>query len=73
MQSMGQAPVPRVPPEELRARIDRGEPLVVLDVRGRSYQASDRRLPGALRIHPRELEAELERLPVGLPVVAYCT
>ncbi len=70
---MAQAAVPRVAPDELAARLERGEPLLVLDVRGRSYQASDRRIPGALRIHPRELEAELDRLPAGMPVVAYCT
>jgi len=73
MASMGRAPVPRVAPDELRARLTRGEPLVVLDVRGRSYEVSDRRLPGAVRIHPRQLEAALDRLPAGLPVVAYCT
>lgn len=70
---MARAPVPRVAPDELAARLEQGEPLVVLDVRGRSYQSSDRRIPGAVRIHPRELEAELDRLPTGMPVVAYCT
>lgn len=73
MLSMARQPVPRVAPEELRAELERGEPLVVLDVRGRSYQRSDRRISGALRIHPRSVEAELNRLPEGVPVVAYCT
>lgn len=70
---MSRAAVPRVDTDELAARLDAREPLVVLDVRGRSYLTSDRRIPGALRIHPRDLEAELDRIPAGLPVVAYCT
>lgn len=70
---MVREPVARVAPEDLQARLAAGEPMVVLDVRGRSYERSDRRIPGALRIHPRELEAQLDRIPAGRPVVAYCT
>ncbi len=70
---MARSAVPRIEPEELAARLEQDEPLVVLDVRGRSYQTSDRRIPGARRIHPRDLEAELDRLPAGMSVVAYCT
>ena len=70
---MPRTAVPRVDPDALAARLDDGDPPVVLDVRGRSYLTSDRRIPGALRIHPRDLETELDRIPAGLPVVAYCT
>jgi ArsR family transcriptional regulator len=70
---MARAPVTRVAPEELQARLAGGEPIVVLDVRGRSYQTSDLRVAGAVRIPPRELEDRLEELPSGRPIVAYCT
>jgi len=63
--------VPRIALADLRAKMDRGE-VVVMDVRDiDSYTASH--IPGALHIPVSYIESELPYLPRGKPIVAYCT
>jgi len=60
--------------EDLKARLERGGTLTILDVRNQSdYQNSDVRLPGAVRIPVEELEARSGELDPSGEVVAYCT
>ena len=66
-------PAPRITPEELNQRMERGEDVVVVDVRRGSYETSSDKLPGAIRIDPEEYESEFERIPRGARVVTYCT
>jgi rhodanese-related sulfurtransferase/biotin operon repressor len=57
--------------EELRARLEAGEPLVVVDVRPvEEYRAAH--LPGAVSIPLDELEQRLRELPRDRQIVAYC-
>lgn len=57
--------------EELLARLEAGEPLVVLDVRpADEYRAAH--IPGAVSIPLDELEQRLRELPQEGQVVAYC-
>lgn len=70
---MARLPVARITPAELAQRIQSEEPIAVLDVRGRSYRTSDRKVQGALRIDPRELAERYQALPHGATIVAYCT
>jgi rhodanese-related sulfurtransferase/DNA-binding HxlR family transcriptional regulator len=57
--------------EELLARLEAGEPLVVVDVRPiEEYRAAH--LPGALSIPLDELEQRLRELPQERQIVAYC-
>jgi len=63
--------VPRIALADLRAKMDRGE-VVVIDVRDiDSYTASH--IPGALHIPVSYIESELPYLSRGKPIVAYCT
>ena len=64
----------RLTPEELRARLDSGDPLRILDLRTSiAYQAVRHILPGALRVDPEELETRHHEIPRDCDVVLYCT
>ena len=64
----------RISVEDARGLLDRGEPVVFLDVRNpQAWASSDVKLPGAIRIALDELPARASELPRGGHVVAYCT
>jgi rhodanese-related sulfurtransferase len=56
---------------ELRDRLDRGEPLALVDVRSPQEWAIAR-LPGATLIPLPSLAARLDELPPDTPIVFYC-
>lgn len=66
-------PVPRITKEELKQRLDSTEPAdrpTLIDVRLKyPYEHSAVRLPGALRVPPKELDAAA--IPRGKDVVVY--
>ena len=64
----------RISPEELRGRIEAGEPLLVVDLR-HPYEVEQAAatLPGAVRIAPDELEARRLELPLDRDIVLFCT
>jgi hypothetical protein len=60
--------------QALRKRLDRGEPVTILDVRQReAVMADPRRLPGAVVMRPDEVNERWSELPREKEVVAYCT
>lgn len=64
----------RIPPEELKRRLDAGEKLVIVDLRhSREVEEDPRTIPGALRMGPDELEARHLEIPRGREVVLVCT
>jgi membrane protein DedA with SNARE-associated domain len=66
--------VARITPEELKRRLDEGEEVVIVDLRGSlDFAADPKRLPGALRLSAEELQARHEEIPRGREVVLYCT
>jgi membrane protein DedA with SNARE-associated domain len=66
--------VARISPDELKRRLDAGEAIVVVDLRGPLDLAMEpRRLPGALRFAAEELEARHLEIPRDREVVLYCT
>ena len=66
--------VARISPEELRQRLDAGEPLVVVDLRtALDVEADPYAIPGALRITAEELEERHREIPRDREVVLYCT
>ncbi len=68
------AEVTRISVDELKARLDRGDDIVILDVRSpKSYARSMVRIKGAVRIAPRELDRRARELPMGKEIVTYCT
>jgi adenylyltransferase/sulfurtransferase len=66
--------VSRVTTEEVKTRLDRGEPLVFLDVRNpKAWAEVDRKLPGAIRIPLDELPARISEIPKDRAIITYCT
>lgn len=65
------AAVPRISIPDFKPKLDRGE-VVVIDVReADAYLAAH--IPGAMHIPLSYVEGELQYLPRGKPIVAYCT
>lgn len=66
--------VPRIAKEALKAKIEKGEQIVILDVRtGMSYKGSDVKIKGALRIPPEAVEMRYKELPMDKEIITYCT
>jgi rhodanese-related sulfurtransferase len=66
--------VNRVTADELKARLDRGEPLVFVDTRNaQAWGEADTKLPGAIRIPADEVEQHLEAIPRDRAIITYCT
>ncbi len=64
--------------DELKAKVDRNEPLVILDVRSsESYANSDRKIKGSIHVKVRRLEHRLNFPPLkdaprDREVITYC-
>ena len=68
------AEIKRIPIDEVKERMDKGESIVFIDTRNQhDWSESEVKLPGALRIHFRELEQHLDELPHDRLIVTYCT
>lgn len=64
----------RITPEELKAKIDAGEDLVIVDLRhSMDFEADPETIPGAFRIDAKELEEHKDQLPHDREVILYCT
>ncbi len=64
----------RITPEQLKERLERGEDLVIVDLRSDlNYLKEGAKIPGALRIPPGEFAARSGAIPPSRPVVMYCT
>lgn len=70
----GEAEANRITVEELKASIEKNEPVIILDVRSEgSYESSDKKIKGAVRMLTDEIEARLKEIPRDRLVVTYCT
>lgn len=66
--------VARIAPEDLRGKMEAGEPLFIVDLRHSvDAQSEPRALPGALRMTPGEIEARHGEIPRDRDVVLYCS
>ena len=66
--------IARITAEELKEKIDAGEPVVIVDLRhSLDFEAEPETIPGALHMEARELEQNNDRLPRNGEVVLYCT
>jgi hypothetical protein len=64
----------RVTPRQLHARVEAGEPVLILDVRGRQrWAAEPARLPGAMWVPIEELPRRARDFPPGVDLVVYCS
>ncbi|MGB8510953.1 MAG: rhodanese-like domain-containing protein, partial [Pyrinomonadaceae bacterium] len=63
----------RIGPEEALRMIEEGRDPVFIDTRNASHWAqSGEQIPGSLRFRREELEARIEEVPRGRPLVTYC-
>ncbi len=63
----------RISADEAWRMVEEGREPVFLDTRNaRHYAQSDVKIPGSVRIWREELEARIEEVPRGRPLVAYC-
>jgi membrane protein DedA with SNARE-associated domain len=66
--------VARIEPAELRRRVEAGEALLVVDLRSEiRTQDGGHRIPGALLLHPDELERRHSEIPRDREVILYCS
>ena len=64
----------RITIDEIKRKLDTGEPIVFIDTRNsRDWNASNVKIPGALRIHYSDLLEHLNELPRNGLIVTYCT
>lgn len=64
----------RITPEELKERLDRGEEIVVVDLRHvLDLDAEPHHIPGALHLTPDEIDLRHAEIPRDRDVVLYCT
>lgn len=69
---MALADVTRITKEELKAKMEKGEKIVILDTRW-SYDSSKVKIKGAIRIAPNEVETRYKELPRDKEIITYCT
>lgn len=64
----------RLDPEDLKAMLDRGEDVYIVDLRHPlDYLPDPRVLPGAIRMQPNDLVRQNAEIPRDRDVVLYCT
>jgi rhodanese-related sulfurtransferase len=64
----------RVTVDEVRERMDRGEPFAFADTRNpKAWGESNVKLPGAIRVPADEVEQHLSEIPKDRVVITYCT
>ncbi len=66
--------IARVTPEELKRKLDLGEPVAIIDLRhAQTSEAEMVKLPGALHMSPEELEHRSQEIPRDRELILYCT
>ncbi len=64
--------VPRISPEDLKARLDKGEQILIVDVRSvRAFKVQH--IEGAISVPLKEVESNLDTFPRDWDIVFYCT
>lgn len=67
------AQVERISVDELILMLAKRRPVTIIDVRSRSsYESSDRKIKGAIRIPLDELERRIKEIPRARQIVTYC-
>lgn len=65
--------IPRITIDDLKDKINKGEKIVILDVRsGEDYSASPSKITGAVRIPLDQLKDRHKELPMDKEIIAYC-
>jgi len=71
---LGELRIARITPDELLAKLEAGEKVVVVDLRHRmEFEADGEKVRGALHFEPDELESRHPEIPRDRDIVLYCT
>ena len=66
--------IARITPEDLKAKLDAGDDMMIVDLRARiDFDADPSIIPGALHLMIEELEARHREIPRDRDIVLYCT
>jgi len=66
--------VARITPEELRGKLDAGEPIVIVDLRHSvDFEADPFLIPGAQHLDAEEIEQHHDAIPRDRDIVLYCS
>jgi rhodanese-related sulfurtransferase len=66
--------VTKVSVHEVRALMERGDPLVFIDARNaKAWDESKVKIPGAIRVPADEVDGHLREIPHDRPIITYCT
>jgi membrane protein DedA with SNARE-associated domain len=66
--------IARITPEELKAEIDRGEDVMIVDLRhSLDFETDPARIPGALHITSEEFDQRHQEIPRDRDIILYCT
>jgi membrane protein DedA with SNARE-associated domain len=64
----------RMTPEELKAKLDAGEPLAIVDLRHPlDFLPYPQVIPGAIRMAPQDIEQRHTQIPRDREIILYCT
>jgi membrane protein DedA with SNARE-associated domain len=64
----------QITPEQLKEKLDRGEDIVVVDLRHSvDFETAPHTIPGALRFSPQDIERWHDRIPRDRDVVLFCS
>ena len=67
------AEIERITVEELKAKIEKKEPVTIIDARSNdSYGSSDKKIKGAVRMTSEDVKQRSKALPRDTEVVVYC-
>ena len=70
--SVAQSAVVKMTKEELRAKLDSPD-VVIVDMRlGKDWKASEEKIKGAIRVDPAEVESLASKYPKDKTLVLYC-
>ena len=63
----------RITVEELKSKIEKKEPVTIIDARSKSsYDSSDKKIKGAVRMTSEDVNQQSKALPRDTEVVVYC-
>jgi rhodanese-related sulfurtransferase len=64
----------RITADEVKVRLDRGEPITFVDARtSAAWAEAETKLPRAVRVPPDDIEPHIDELPHGRTIVVYCS
>jgi membrane protein DedA with SNARE-associated domain len=66
--------IARITPDELKRKLEAGEDIVVVDLRGSlDFEADPQTIPGAIRVAPDKVEEGHSQIPRDREIVLFCT